>query len=289
MFYLLFVSLLWAFSFGLIKGNLTGIDPVFVAFARILIALLVFLPFLRVRRVSRQQGLQLLAIGAVQYGLMYMCYNAAFNFLKAYEAALFTIFTPLYITLINDGMTRRFHLFPLGMAALAVVGTGIISYNGGVSTAQWVGFGLMQLSNLCFALGQVAYRRVMTGSTVSDGSIYGLVYLGGALATGLAAALFTPWPDLTLSAKQVGTLIYLGAVASGVGFFLWNIGARRVNVGALAIFNNLKVPLSVLVSLLVFGETVRLPGLILGGLIVLGALGWNEVHQHRAHDASKYI
>ena len=285
MLYLLFVSLLWAFSFGLIKGNLTGVDPVFVAFARILIALLVFLPFARLRGVTRRQGLQLLGIGAVQYGLMYIFYNAAFAYLQAYEAALFTIFTPLYIVLINDGLTRRVHFFALWVAALAVIGTGIISYNGGVSTAQWLGFGLMQLSNLCFALGQVAYRRVMTGSAASDASIYGLVYLGGALATGLAAALLTPWQALTLTTRQIWTLVYLGAAASGLGFFLWNVGARRVNVGALAIFNNLKVPLSVAVSLLVFGETVRLPSLILGGLIVLGALVWNELHQRQTAKA----
>lgn len=285
MLYLLFVSLLWAFSFGLIKGNLAGVDPVFVAFARILIALLVFLPFARLRGVTRRQGLQLLGIGAVQYGLMYIFYNAAFAYLQAYEAALFTIFTPLYIVLINDGLTRRVHFFALWVAALAVIGTGIISYNGGVSTAQWLGFGLMQLSNLCFALGQVAYRRVMTGSAASDASIYGLVYLGGALATGLAAALFTPWQALTLTTRQIWTLVYLGAAASGLGFFLWNVGVRRVNVGALAIFNNLKVPLSVAVSLLVFGETVRLPSLILGGLIVLGALVWNELHQRQTAKA----
>ncbi|MBP7355050.1 MAG: EamA family transporter [Longilinea sp.] len=285
MLYLLFVSLLWAFSFGLIKGNLAGIDPVFVAFARILIALLVFLPFARLRGVTRRQGLQLLGIGAVQYGLMYIFYNAAFAYLQAYEAALFTIFTPLYIVLINDGLTRRVHFFALWVAALAVIGTGIISYNGGVSTAQWLGFGLMQLSNLCFALGQVAYRRVMTDSAASDASIYGLVYLGGALATGLAAALFTPWQALTLTTRQIWTLVYLGAAASGLGFFLWNVGVRRVNVGALAIFNNLKVPLSVAVSLLVFGETVRLPSLILGGLIVLGALVWNELHQRQTAKA----
>jgi len=86
MLYLLFVSLLWAFSFGLIKGNLAGVDPVFVAFARILIALLVFLPFARLRGVTRRQGLQLLGIGAVQYGLMYIFYNAAFAYLQAYES-----------------------------------------------------------------------------------------------------------------------------------------------------------------------------------------------------------
>jgi hypothetical protein len=42
MIWLLLVSLAWAFSFGLIKGNLTGVDSNFVAFARMALSLLSF-------------------------------------------------------------------------------------------------------------------------------------------------------------------------------------------------------------------------------------------------------
>ena len=44
---LFIVSLIWAFSFGLIKDRLAGLDANFVAAARLLISLLIFLPFLR--------------------------------------------------------------------------------------------------------------------------------------------------------------------------------------------------------------------------------------------------
>ena len=47
MVFLLLVSLIWAFSFGLIKGNLTGLDSNFVAFCRMFVSLLIFLPFLK--------------------------------------------------------------------------------------------------------------------------------------------------------------------------------------------------------------------------------------------------
>jgi drug/metabolite transporter (DMT)-like permease len=42
---LIFVSILWAFSFGLIKGELTGLDPTLVAHIRLLLSFIVFLPF----------------------------------------------------------------------------------------------------------------------------------------------------------------------------------------------------------------------------------------------------
>jgi drug/metabolite transporter (DMT)-like permease len=72
------------------------------------------------------------------------------------------------------------------------------------------------------------------------------------------------------------TLFYLGAIASGLSFFMWNIGARRVNAGTLAVFNDLKIPLAVAVSLLVFGEKTDLPRLLIGGAVILAALIVNE-------------
>ncbi|HBA92554.1 MAG TPA: EamA family transporter, partial [Anaerolineaceae bacterium] len=90
MIYLLVVSLIWAFSFGLIKGQLTGLDANFVAAARLVISLAVFLPFLRLRNVPGRLRLRLILTGAVQYGLMYIAYTYAFQYLQAYEVALFT-------------------------------------------------------------------------------------------------------------------------------------------------------------------------------------------------------
>jgi drug/metabolite transporter (DMT)-like permease len=62
-------------------------------------------------------------------------------------------------------------------------------------------------------------------------------------------------------------LLYLGAVPSAIGFFLWNFGARRVNAGTLAVFNNVKIPLAIVVSLVFFkedAEWVRLAAGVVG-------------------------
>src|SRR4051812_29977768 len=99
MFPLIFVSLLWAFSFGLIKGRLAGLDPVAVSVLRLAIAALVFLPFLRPRMLPRRDVITLAIIGAIQFGVMYMLYTAAFVHLKAHEVALATILTPVYVAL----------------------------------------------------------------------------------------------------------------------------------------------------------------------------------------------
>lgn len=278
MVYLLLVSFIWAFSFGLIKGNLTGLDSNFVAFCRMVVALLIFLPFLRLRNTSWKFNLKLALIGALQFGLMYITYIAAFKTLKAFEVALFTIFTPIYVTLIEDALKKKFNPLYLLTAAAAVGGTWIIQGQALLSQEILTGFLLVQLSNLCFAFGQVYYRRVMAKAPgVRDMDVFGFLYLGAFILTLVSTLVFVPLSSISLTPKQVWTLVYLGAVASGISFFLWNIGARKVNAGALAIFNDLKIPLAVAVSLLVFKEEANLVNLLLGGGIVITSLVLNEI------------
>lgn len=272
---LLITSLIWAFSFGLIKHVLPGIPPGFVAFVRLAISLLVFLPFLR-RRVNYPTVLLLVMIGALQYGVMYVAYIWSFRYLQSYQIALFTVFTPLFVTLLHDLFSRRFHGYFLLTVVLALAGTSVIVYRTVQFSEFRIGFLLVQLSNVCFALGQVWYPQIMRRyPSVSNREVFAWLYLGGTLL----AACWCPWdtiPQMHLSIRQMAVLFYLGAIASGIGFFLWNTGARRVNAGALAIMNNLKIPLAVICSVLFFGETANWTRLLMGGGLILAALGLNE-------------
>ncbi len=286
MIYLLLVSLVWAFSFGLIKGNLTGLDSNFVSFCRMAVSLAVFLPVLRLRKVKFQLGWKLALIGALQFGIMYITYIAAFKWLQAYEVALFTIFTPLYVVIAEDALQKKFHPVYLLTAVISIAGTWVIKGQELLSPHILGGFLLVQVSNLCFALGQVLYRRLMAKeSGVKDMEVFGILYFGAVLLTGAATLAFVPLQSIALTSKQIWTLLYLGAVASGISFFLWNLGARRVNAGALAIFNDLKIPLAVLVSLLVFKEQTNLPNLLIGGAVMLAALAFNEWYTRKQKQA----
>lgn len=277
MIYLLIVSLIWAFSFGLIKGNLVSLDSNFVAFARLLISLLIFLPFLKIKRIGKDSIIKLTIIGAIQFGIMYALYIYAFQFLEAYEVVLFTILTPIYINVINDLIKKKFHFIYLLTAILSIFGALIIVNHEITSQNIIYGFLLIQFSNLCFAFGQVYYKKVMAElDNVKDRDIFALPYLGAA-GTTLIISLFTiKMENLIITFPQILTLLYLGAIASGLGFFLWNYGVRKANIGTVAIFNNLKIPLGILVSILFFGEKVQIQNLIIGGLILITALVINE-------------
>lgn len=271
MLYLLAASLIWGLSFGLIRNVLAGLPPAALAAARLAVAALVFLPF--ARRVPPKTGLALAAVGTLQFGLMYLSYMASFSHLKAHEVVLFTVTTPLYVAALNDLRTRRLHPVNQFAALLAVCGAGLVLWRGLPSAAALTGFLLVQGANLCFAAGQLAYRECFKGhAAFRDRDVMFWLYLGGTVAL-LPVALrggpgALPLPTL----RQAAVILYLGAVASGLGFFLWNVGVRRVGPGVLAVMNNFKIPLGVTLSLTLFGEKASLAPLLAGALLIAAAL-----------------
>lgn len=273
--HLVLVSIVWGASFGLLKHALAGVDPDVVNAARMGLALAVFAPALwrtRTRTGGGRAGArwEFAALGAVQFGLMYSLYNRSFALLQGHEVALATLLTPLYVTLFEDALQARLRPRFLAAALLSVGGAALCVGAGRVEGA-WAGLLLLQLANLCFAVGQVWYRRAFRRRPeVGDAGAMAWAYVGG-FAVVLAAALPKRALFAELSVVHWLTLAWLGAVASGLCFFLWNRGARQVNAGVLAVMNDLKIPLGVLFSLLLFGEQAAWPRLLAGGLIIIAA------------------
>lgn len=283
MFYLILSSLLFTLSFGLIKNYLGNLDPTFVAWARLIFALPVFLPFFRLKGLSLGLSLRLAVIGGIQFGVMYVLYIQAFQYLDAYQVALFTIFTPIYVTLINDLFKHQFIFINLLMALLAVAGAAVIKYHSLSYHNLLTGFLLMQASNICFAFGQLEYRRLRHVHTeLKDAKVYALLYLGAVIVTTIVTTFKGGWSNFNImTEQQFYILLYLGAVASGLGFFFWNVGAVKAAAGTLAVMNNLKVPLAVFVTLTVFGEKADVLRLLIGGGLMIIAVIITEWHKRK--------
>jgi drug/metabolite transporter (DMT)-like permease len=283
--YLLAVSLLWGFSFGLVKAEFSSLSGSTLAMMRLLIALPLFIPFLKSRFLRfSPEVLRLTTIGAIQYGLMYVCLFSAFSYLGGYEVALLTIFTPLYVIVANAVMERTWPPAWFWVTSLLAVAGALWIFHPQTLPDKLPGILLMQGANACFATGQIAWRRTrksLGGGRDLDG--YAWLYLGGLLATLPFALPKNPVPEISqLSGSQWTALLYLGMVASGVGFFLWNAGAARVNAATLAVFNNLKIPLATLISIGVFREVANYDRLVPGLAILLAALVWAETAHCRS-------
>lgn len=270
--YLIATTFLWAFSFSLIGEFLAGsVNSYTAAFIRSLLALLTFTLMLRKPLAIDSLSLKLIAIGGVQLGLMYVCYFHAFNFLSVPLVLLFTILTPIYVTLIDDLFNGRFQPKVLLVASLAVIGALVIRQH---SPGQdfWFGFAVLQGANVCFAFGQVAFKRLaQRAPRCLHPEQQRYFFLGATLVTFIAMLGYGEAPT-SITLEQVGVLIWLGVVASGIGYFWWNRGAATTDTGTLAIMNNAVIPVGLVVNLALWGGEVNVTKLLLGGAIILLAM-----------------
>ncbi|RKS87759.1 carboxylate/amino acid/amine transporter [Orbus hercynius] len=281
MFYLIVVTIIWSFSFSLIGVYLSGqVDTWFAVLVRIMLALLVFLPFLRLRYFSIKQITLLALVGACQLGIMYIFYYRAFDYITVPELLLFTIFTPIYITLIYDILQKhKLRTYYLLTASLAVVGTAIIRYDH-ISADFVQGFLLIQGANISFAIGQVGYKRIMEVYHLPHRYAFAWVYIGAAIVAVICWFMFGHSARLPTTLTQWSILIWLGIVASGVCYFLWNYGATKVDSGTLAIMNNLLIPAGILVNVIIWQQQIDWLRFLIGGGIIVLALAVQQYVSH---------
>ncbi|WP_341501742.1 EamA family transporter [Gallaecimonas sp. GXIMD4217] len=264
------ITALWAFSFSLIGVYLAGqVDAYLAVASRMALALLVFLPF--IRATAWRRAVELMAIGAVQIGIMYLFLYHAFGYLRVPELLLFTVFTPLYVSLFADLWARR---RPRGLwlpALLAVAGAAVIRW-APLGESYWTGFLLIQAANACFALGQIWYRQRFAASSLAVPLRFGWFFLGALLVTGLAAVWLADWSKVPQTASHWTVLLWLGLVASGLGYLGWNSGATLVQANQLAVMNNMLVPAGIAVNVLIWDGQIEPWPFLAGSALLLLSL-----------------
>uniref|UniRef100_A0A3B0M5D3 EamA domain-containing protein n=1 Tax=Arsenophonus endosymbiont of Trialeurodes vaporariorum TaxID=235567 RepID=A0A3B0M5D3_9GAMM len=275
---LVITTLLWAVSFSLIGEYLAGqVDSWFAFLVRVALATMVFLPFLRWRGLSLKIILLYMLVGVFQLGIMYLFVFQAYNYLSVVEFLLFTVLTPLYITLFYDLLERQ-HLrwVYLLSAMLAVINAAIIRYDH-LSGSFWLGLLYVQLANISFAIGQVGYKRMMEIYLIPQRQAFSWFYIGACTIALFGWMIFGDVSKLPTTKIQWGVLIWLGVGASGICCFMWNYGATQVDAGTLAIMNNMLVPSGLLVNFVIWQQHPDWLSFILGSSLLLLSL-W--VHRH---------
>lgn len=289
MWYLSVVTLLWGLGFSLTGHILAGhVDGFFAVFIRTLVGAIVFLPMMTWRQLPAKLIGGLWICGALQFGITYALAYEAYTLLTVPEMLLFTTLTPLYISLINNLLDRRFNPWTLLAAVCAVSGGMVIHYHG-LTGDFWRGFWILQLANATFAAGQVICRRLLLTHNpgIPMPRLFGHFFLGAILITGPLFFFFGQTTHLPQTTEQWGVLLFLGLFATALGSLWLAKGSLQVSATTLAIFNELHVPIGLIINLLFWGSDVPLLRLIGGcGLIGLAALINYVSSSKRAHASS---
>ena len=265
--YLIIVSILWSFSFGIIKYGLGGVDSSYISFIRSLIAFLFFssISIYNIKKFSFD--LKLVIIGAIQFGLMYVFYIQSYAYLPAYLIATFTITTPIFVVLASKFIFKE-QISKNGIYAiiLVLIGSFLMRMNIVNPLNYWIGFLLIQFANFFFASGQILFKEWNAKNDSKDiVHNFSQLFLGATLITSIFY-FFSMNNSYELTSINLFTLIFLGLISTGIGFLFWNIGSLKVSNEKLAVMNNLIIPIAVLNSFFIFGEQIDLvtflPGII---------------------------
>ena len=281
--YLVLVTVLWAFSFSLIGEYLAGqVDSDFAVLVRVVIATAVFIPFTRWRGLPVRLLAGFWLAGALQFGITYLCLYRSFNVLTVPEVLLFTVLTPIYVTLLDDGLAKRFNPWGLFAALVAVTGGIIIRFKN-IEGEYLIGFLLLQIANATFAAGQVLCRQLLKRYPTEQPMhrFFCHFFLGALVLTIPSFLLFGDTGRLPQTITQWGVLVWMGLFATALGMFWWIKGSIQVDAGTLAVMNELHVPAGLLVNLLIWNHDANLPKLALGGAVIIASLWINRLSRKR--------
>ncbi len=258
MIYLILVSILWSFSFGIIKYGLGDVNPILLSFLRNLIAF-VFFAFLTIYNYKKFVfDIKLIAIGGVQFGLMYIFYISSYQFLPAYLIATFTITTPIFIMIFSQIINHKpFTLNGIYSVLFVITGSYLIRLTVVNPFDYWIGFILIQFANLFFALGQLLFKEWKSKNKKTDViNNFSQLFFGAVIITFIFNSFYSNSFE-TINSHHIPWLLFLGLISTGLGFLVWNLGSVKVSNERLAVMNNIVIPIAIINSFLFFQEEIN--------------------------------
>jgi len=212
MVYLLITTFIWAFSFSIIGHYLSpDIGPWTLSLIRTFIALIIFLPIVDLK-IPKKHMLFMGLIGSIQIGIMYLLYLNAFLFISVPKILLFTITTPLYVTVVSDIIDQKIRSLFLLISIGSILGALLIRFTL-IESKDIVGLFLIQGANLCFATGQVLYKNFIKNSKRSSRGMsdFAYFYFGALLITIIGFIFSNSNITLPISSFQWILIIWLGS------------------------------------------------------------------------------
>ena len=120
MIYLIIATICFSLSFGLIKSQLAFLPSEFVVLARLFLATLLFLPF--IKKLDWRRHAKAMVIGMLQFGVMYLCFIKAFKFLQGNEIAILTTTTPVFVGIWSYLLGEKFRPIYIICILMSVIG-----------------------------------------------------------------------------------------------------------------------------------------------------------------------
>jgi len=268
---LLLVTLVWGTTFPLLKSAAADLGGVEISAFRFIVAAICMSPFLlSAPRRAWIDGALLGVLGLASY----VAQAYGLQFISSNRSAFLTSLNVLMVPLLGLAFGGRITWTVMAAGALACLGIGLMSWEGGGNLAG-------DAATIVCALAYALYVIVLSQRS----SKHEAKHLA-ATQIAVMAVLGTAWM-LTQSADSLATLttravphattlLYLGAVATAGMLFLQAVGQRRVAAEKAALIFAMEPVFAALFGWMWLGELLGWRG-VAGGAFVIGALVLSEL------------
>lgn len=270
---LLFVTVVWGATFPVLKLATASLSGVEISALRFLIAAACMAP--SVLKVP----LHTWRDGAVMGALVLASYvGQAFGleFISSNRSAFLTSLNVLMVPILAWAWGARPDRTVFVAAALACLGIGLMSYDGGAHL-------LADTTTVLGALAYAAYVLLLSGRSrlhvpiqLAAAQMFCMALMGGVwmFATGGWDRVYT-LPQ-RLNPELLAGLLYLGVVASAAMFFLQAVAQRYVNANQSAVIYAMEPVFAAMFAWVWLSETMTQRA-VLGAVIVVGAVVLSEL------------
>ena len=270
---LVLANVVFGTTFVATKPMLDRIPPFTIATGRFAIALLVLMPLLLRSGRRPNLGRNSALLGFVGFFLLYFSQNLGLEMTSATNGALIHGGIPVFTMLIaGPVLAERLNASRLTGVLISLLGVGavILCGNGAKVNLSLAGDSLILLSGVAMAAYLVIGRKVFSGEDT-------LEILAGATCYGLLFLLPASGAEIVTRGIERPTngdlacWIYLGVIASALGFFLESAGLHHLEAGQASLFANLSPLVGITVAALFLGESISIYQ-IGGGMLILGGV-----------------
>lgn len=271
----LITAIMWSASYLFTRIALRSFSPFGVALLRLLFASAALACFLAVKKAKMPKKKDLpkyLLLGAMGFGLFYIVYNTGMGKgLNTATSCTLVSTAPLFTALIGRVFLKE-KLTPgkVFSMVLAFAGVLVLTWEGLSVPSAVSGIFLLLLTSLLLAMYNIFQRYLVQGKDTDP-----LVVTSWSIFFGTLLLLpFLPQTVEQLGNAQAASIIccaVLGVGASATGYVMWGKALKVAdNVSTVSNYILIEPFSTALLGWAFLGETLTVPTLIGGGIILLG-------------------
>ncbi len=268
---LILTSIIWGITYTVLKIALNFLNPFQVAFLRFLIASILFVPFIFINRekYTKRDILVLIVLGATGVFLYQTLFIYGESGISAGAASFIVSTEPIFIYILSLVLRdEKLRLYPVLGIIISTVGLLIliqpsdVGYNKGLFILLII-FAAVSWGVYTIA-GKGILRRHNSFQVTAISSVFGTLMLFPLAGIESIHSLFTSGMTDILS------IIFLGLMATFLGYFLWFDGLKYVRPSVAGATLYITPFITVFSALFMIHETYTASILLGGTLIIVG-------------------